>query len=231
MGWFFIMPWFVGMVLFFFQSLVQVVRYAFTNLKFVVDSGMEYQPLSGFLDNFIFAFREDAEFPQRLSQSLASMLYQIPVIMIFSLFVAIVLNQKFIGRGIMRAVFFLPVIIAYSLGLKDWYHIIIYTLFTLGGIIRLGYFNIIAEESGKDKGVAKYHGLPVTSTSIILPLAYALKNFINSTAFTTFYTTIMAFTALLFILNFTFKKPQTKWLYVFVVFSIIMISYFIFGTK
>lgn len=111
MGWFFIMPWFIGMVLFFFQSLVQVVRYAFTNLKFVVDSGMEYQPLSGFLDNFIFAFREDAEFPQRLSQSLASMLYQIPVIMIFSLFVAIVLNQKFIGRGIMRAVFFLPVII------------------------------------------------------------------------------------------------------------------------
>lgn len=131
----------------------------------------------------------------------------------------------------MNSFIFLPVIIAYSLGLKDWYHIIIYTLFTLGGIIRLGYFNIIAEESGKDKGVAKYHGLPVTSTSIILPLAYALKNFINSTAFTTFYTTIMAFTALLFILNFTFKKPQTKWLYVFVVFSIIMISYFILGTK
>lgn len=39
------------------------------------------------------------------------MLYQIPVILLFSLFVAIVLGQKFRGRGVMRAIFFLPVIV------------------------------------------------------------------------------------------------------------------------
>lgn len=111
MGWFFIMPWLIGVVLFFLQALVQVVRYAFTNLTFNAETGMELIPLDGLFDNFIFAFREDANFPQRLSQSLTSMLYQIPVILIFSLFIAIVLNQKFRGRGFMRAVFFLPVII------------------------------------------------------------------------------------------------------------------------
>ena len=37
---------------------------------------------------------------------------QVPFILLFSLFIATVLNQKFRGRTVMRAVFFLPVIIA-----------------------------------------------------------------------------------------------------------------------
>jgi ABC-type sugar transport system permease subunit len=40
------------------------------------------------------------------------MIYQVPVIVIFSLFIAIILNQKFFGRTFVRATFFLPVIIA-----------------------------------------------------------------------------------------------------------------------
>ena len=35
-----------------------------------------------------------------------------PIILIFSLFVAVLLNRKFIGRGVARAVFFLPVIVS-----------------------------------------------------------------------------------------------------------------------
>lgn len=129
----------------------------------------------------------------------------------------------------MNSFIFLPVAIAYSLGLNKWYHIIIYTIFTLGGVIRLGYFNIVAEESGKDNGVSKYHGLPVTATSIILPIVYLLKNHITHQEFSVLYTNVMAFIAILFVLNFTFKKPQTKWIYVFVVFAIIMIAYFVIG--
>lgn len=143
-------------------------------------------------------------------------------------------NEKSFGIQIdsladMNSFIFLPVVIAYSLGLNEWYHIVIYTLFTLGGIIRLGYFNVLAEETGKEKGVSKYHGLPVTATAIILPLAYILKNFVEVAVFQTFYTTVMAFIAILFVLNFTFKKPQSKWLYVFVVFALIMIAYLLFG--
>ena len=111
MGWIFILPWLIGIVLFFLQALVQVVIYAFTDLKFAVDIGMKLEPLDSLFNNFLFAFKEDANFPQRLSASLSSMLYQIPVILIFSLFIAIVLNQNFIGRGFMRTVFFLPIII------------------------------------------------------------------------------------------------------------------------
>lgn len=90
---------------------MQVVQYAFTNLQFSPDVGMVLEPLDGLFDNFRFAFLEDTNFPRRLVDSLTSMLYQVPVILLFSLFVAIVLGQKFRGRGVMRAIFFLPVIV------------------------------------------------------------------------------------------------------------------------
>lgn len=40
------------------------------------------------------------------------MLYQIPIIMVFSLFVALILNQKFFGRTAARIIFFLPIIVS-----------------------------------------------------------------------------------------------------------------------
>ena len=110
-GRLFVLPWLIGALLFFVQPLVQVVQYAFTNLQFSPDVGMVLEPLDGLFDNFRFAFLEDTNFPRRLVDSLTSMLYQIPVILLFSLFVAIVLGQKFRGRGVMRAIFFLPVIV------------------------------------------------------------------------------------------------------------------------
>ena len=57
------------------------------------------------------AFQGDALFPQKFTATLLDMLYRVPVILIFSLFVAIVLNQKFKGRGFMRLIFFLPVLV------------------------------------------------------------------------------------------------------------------------
>jgi ABC-type sugar transport system permease subunit len=40
------------------------------------------------------------------------MVVNVPLIVIFSLFLAVLLNQKFIGRSIARSIFFLPVILA-----------------------------------------------------------------------------------------------------------------------
>ena len=95
-GRLFVLPWLIGALLFFVQPLVQVVQYAFTNLQFSPDVGMVLEPLDGLFDNFRFAFLEDTNFPRRLVDSLTSMLYQVPVILLFSLFVAIVLGPQFI---------------------------------------------------------------------------------------------------------------------------------------
>lgn len=47
-----------------------------------------------------------------MTESLLNMVINVPLIVIFSLFAAVLLNQKFKGRGLARAIFFLPVILA-----------------------------------------------------------------------------------------------------------------------
>ena len=122
----------------------------------------------------------------------------------------------------MCAFIFLPISIFYAMGFSRWYHVLIFILYALNGVIRLAYFNVIAEESGKEGGVSYYHGLPVTCASIIFPLFYLLKNITSAPVFSTLYTCIIAFTAFLFVLNFNLKKPKNIWLYIFVVFAIII---------
>jgi ABC-type sugar transport system permease subunit len=43
------------------------------------------------------------------------MVVNVPLIVIFSLFLAVLLNQKFVGRTAARAIFFLPVILAFGI--------------------------------------------------------------------------------------------------------------------
>lgn len=63
------------------------------------------------LDNFLYAFRAHASFKQVLTTSIADMLIDVPLITFFSLFMALLLNKKFRGRTLVRAIFFLPVIL------------------------------------------------------------------------------------------------------------------------
>ena len=54
----------------------------------------------------------DPEFAQTLVKGLQQLAFDIPAIIIFSLFMAIMLNQKMAGRGVFRAIFFIPVILS-----------------------------------------------------------------------------------------------------------------------
>jgi ABC-type sugar transport system permease subunit len=65
-----------------------------------------------YFGNFAYAFTIDPTYRQLLVTALKNMALKLPVIVVFSLFVAIVINQKFHGRTFARAVFFMPVIIA-----------------------------------------------------------------------------------------------------------------------
>lgn len=130
-------------------------------------------------------------------------------------------NEKSFGIQIdsladMVAFIFLPITIFYGLGYTNWYNIIIFAMFTLGGVIRLGYFNVVAEEKGKDGPVKYYSGLPVTASAIIFPLVYITKHFISSPEFAIIYTLTMFFIAILYVLNFKLKKPTSGIIYFFV---------------
>ena len=64
------------------------------------------------LDNYKYAFMGDASFSQILVEGLKKLAFDIPAILIFSLFMAVLLNQKMVGRAAFRAIFFLPVVAA-----------------------------------------------------------------------------------------------------------------------
>lgn len=131
-------------------------------------------------------------------------------------------NEKYFGIQIdsladMVSFIFLPIVIFYGLGFTSWYNILIFALFTLGGVIRLGYFNVIAEEKAVNNPVSYYSGLPVTASAAIFPLVYFLVNFTTTLEFKMIYSITMLFVACLYVLNFKVKKPDAKTIYIFVI--------------
>lgn len=116
-----------------------------------------------------------------------------------------------------------PVILGICMGYTSKINILIYVFFVLAAVIRLAYFNVMAEEktllSKKDKQkVTYYTGLPVTSAAIIIPFTYNLNIFLSQRVFDKAYPLVMLITAILFILNIKIKKPTGIW---FVICSIL----------
>ncbi len=106
----------------------------------------------------------------------------------------------------------LPVVIMLSLGMYSLIDIIIYTIFVLCGISRLGFFNINAT---CDEPVKYYSGLPVTTTAIIYPVLGFLHGAIDENLFQIIYISATLLTAFLFV--FKFKIPKFKgWFYIVV---------------
>lgn len=108
-GYGFIALWFVGALIFFLIPLVQSFLYSFQDIR--PDTGGMVGGWVG-LEKYNYALNVDPNYRQYLVSVLQTTLWKTPLILVFSLFVAVILNQKFKGRTFARAVFFLPVIIA-----------------------------------------------------------------------------------------------------------------------
>lgn len=107
-GYLFILPWVIGFCAFYVRSLIMTIQFSMSNLT--VDVGGYSLSWAG-LDNYIYAFTVHGSFKQVLTSSVINMLVDVPLIIFFSLFMALMLNQKFRGRTLVRAIFFLPVIL------------------------------------------------------------------------------------------------------------------------
>ena len=108
-GYGFIALWFVGSIYFFIAPLIQSLIYSFHQTK-IVTGGMQMSN-PGF-KNYYNAFRKDQYYVPALTNMIKDTLLNTPLIIVFSVFIAVILNQKFKGRTAARAIFFLPVIIA-----------------------------------------------------------------------------------------------------------------------
>lgn len=109
LGFLFVLPWLLGFIFFFIIPLINSFRYSLSKIE-ANSSGIKTSFI-GF-ENYINALTVNTSFNRTLTESIINMVVNVPLIVIFSLFLAVLLNQKFIGRSIARSIFFLPVILA-----------------------------------------------------------------------------------------------------------------------
>lgn len=108
-GLIFVSPWIIGMLMFFVIPVIKSVIYSFSKVS--VYSGDIEMSFVG-LDNFRKILISDPHYIDQLVSSVSPLIYSLPIIILLSMVLAILLNQKFKGRLFFRALYFLPVIVA-----------------------------------------------------------------------------------------------------------------------
>lgn len=108
-GYLFISPFLIGFLVFMVQPFFQSLYMSFCDVE--VGAGSFNLIWKG-IDNYKQAFLVDPEFNRLLVEEISRMCVNSLAIMVFSFFVALILNQKFKGRALVRAIFFLPVILS-----------------------------------------------------------------------------------------------------------------------
>lgn len=107
-GYLYVSPFLIGFIVFFLVPPFQTIGFSLSELK-IVATGYTVTPVG--LDNYNTALFVDPDFVPILTSTIINTLIDIPAILIFSFFIAVVLNQQFRGRALARLVFFLPVIL------------------------------------------------------------------------------------------------------------------------
>lgn len=107
----FLLPWLIGLVLLFVAPLMLSISFSFS--KVTVDSGYSLE-FVGF-ENFRYALLSDEKFLQYFATTIGDLLYEVPIILVYSFLVAVLLKEKFPGVTFFKFVFFLPVILSSDL--------------------------------------------------------------------------------------------------------------------
>ena len=113
-GYIFLGPWMFGLLFVFLVPMCLSVAFSFS--KVIVNKGFHLSFI-GFA-NFQTALTQDEKFVQLLASALLGIVYDVPVILVFSFFVAVLLKENFKGVNAFKFIFFLPVIMSSELFLK-----------------------------------------------------------------------------------------------------------------
>ena len=108
MGYFFVLPWVIGVLAFMLIPLGQSFYYMWFNIR-ITPLETKFTPVG--TGNFTQIWLENPEFPQQLVTYIWQTIVEVPIITVFALIIAIMLNGKIKAKGFFRLLFFLPVII------------------------------------------------------------------------------------------------------------------------
>lgn len=108
-GYLFISPFIIGFLAFMVKPFFQSLYMSFCDVQL---GSAVFDPVWQGLVNYKYSFTVDPEYTRLLVEEISRMVVYSLAIMVFSFFVALILNQEFKGRALVRAVFFLPVILS-----------------------------------------------------------------------------------------------------------------------
>lgn len=162
-GFIFILPWILGFILFFAIPLWDTFVYSFCDVGVKSTGGMEltFNGVQNYIDLFQKEVTTQSQPVLRLfADENLSVLTNIPLIVIFSLFMALLANANFKGRGIVRVIFFLPIV----LGLDVLVSLI---SVSTGGDVAQAANNMLFEKQGMVTFLMSYTFLPLPVVSFI----------------------------------------------------------------
>jgi ABC-type sugar transport system permease subunit len=121
-GLVFVLPWILGFIIFFLAPLKDTIFYSFNKVETAPNGGIQFS-FSG-VQNYIDLFQTEVSTKSQpvtrvFVDENAAVFTGLPLITIFSLFLAILANAKFPGRGLVRVIFFLPIVLGLQL-ITDW---------------------------------------------------------------------------------------------------------------
>jgi len=105
-----------------------------------------------------------------------------------------------------------PVMICVLLGVHGPLGALVIAVYAICGVTRLSWFNVLETEALYETEDAEhvYHGLPITSIAVILPLVFLLSFVLPVTAFEWTLTGMLLITGLLFVVDFRMRKPRLR---------------------
>ena len=116
-GWLFVLPFLIGFILIYLPIVFESIQSSFCTTQII--KGQRLVTFVGW-ENYSRALFEyttsgGQTFLTILLGGLQQLALDVPAILIFSLFMAVLLNQKMAGRAVFRAIFFVPVILSTGL--------------------------------------------------------------------------------------------------------------------
>ncbi|MDE7266754.1 MAG: sugar ABC transporter permease [Lachnospiraceae bacterium] len=108
-GYMFLLPWLIGFFVFSLYPIIYSVMLSLNEVHITSTEGVTFTWKG--VQYYYEALRVDTSFLTILGESVTFICFATPIILVFSLVIAILLNHEFLGRTFFRVLFFFPVII------------------------------------------------------------------------------------------------------------------------
>ncbi len=173
-GYIFLLPWIIGFLLFFLIPMVNTIIYSFNEVGVKETGGME-MTWTG-ISNYIALFNtevstQNQQFARVFSTENSNIILNTPLIVVFSLFSALLVNANYKGRDIVRVIFFLPIVLGLS---------IVTTLVATTGGDMTGVTAVATEESGfVMRLLTSYTFLPKEVISFVIGVVSDISSIIS----------------------------------------------------